>query len=173
MSYKDQLQEGDIIVTYNKKNFVSRAIGYFVSKFGKVSEYRACHVHLYLFDKWIVESSNKGVKIRELKGYSPEGFRLYISRYKYMDKDLLDKLTRAAIARVGQRYAFFQLVVIMFKYVFGLKRTLDVSKKALVCSELVCALFKDANEPLFHERCHEIAPAHFLEHPLLDATRIF
>ena len=167
------LEEGDIIVTFHKKNFISRAIAYFTTKYGKISKYKACHVHLYLFKNLIIEASSNGVDIRTLKGYGPTGFNLYVCRYKNMNPELLDKLAEAAMLRAGEKYSYFQLIVMMFKYLFKIKKTKDASQKAMMCSECVAQLFEDAGEPLFDIVPHEVSPAHFLEHDELEVTRIF
>ena len=171
--YTHLLREGDVIVTYHKKNLVSQAIGYFTTKYGKISKYKACHVHLYLFEELIVEASSNGVDIRTLKGYGPTGFNLFICRYNNMNPELLEKLTKAAMLHAGEDYSYFQLFVMMFKYVFKMKKTKDVSKKAMMCSECIAQLFIDAGEPLFDIPPHEVAPAHFIESEKFTVRKIF
>ncbi len=171
--YESRLQEMDIVITHDKTSWVGKAIAFFTSRVADISSVRVDHVHMFLFDDIIIESTIGGVQIRGLKGYNPKNFTLYIARYKNMNDELKNKLYKALIKKAGMKYSYLQLLLLGIKYLFKLKHIPDASKSAFVCSELVAAVFAEVGEPITDLPPHEFSPAHFFNNDKFTVERIF
>jgi len=170
--YEHLLQEMDIILTHDKTSWIGKAIAKFSSKLSHVNE-RVDHVTVYLGDNKIIESTNGGVRVRETKGYNPHNFVLYIARYNNMTDDFKRVLKEKLLSKVGLKYSYFQLILLLIKKIFNLKTVVDASTNAVVCSELVALAFEEAGKPIMDIPSHEFTPADFFRAPNFTIIRVF
>jgi len=162
IKYSNILREADIIVVYNRRSWLHRLI------YG-VTGYKAGHVLIYLFSDLIAEAQINGVRVKNLKKYKKTKYDLYIFRYKMVDVDKSSAIIASSLKCCGERYAVLQLIAILFKYLFRLKKIKDVSRKAMICSEFVARAYKDAGVSLFpNKNTAEVVPSDFIHNALLD-----
>jgi hypothetical protein len=159
-SYKKIVQPMDVIVVYNKTSFFHRLVA-------KVTKYRAGHVALYVGDGMICEAGGKGVIRRPWKNYS-SNHKIFIGRYLGLTESQGLTMMRKCIQLEGDRYAYIQLIAILFQQVFGFSKIPDMSKRAMICSEKVAAVYKSAGLELKRgKRPHETTPADILNSEIL------
>lgn len=159
-SYKEIVKPLDVIVVYNKTSWLHRLIA-------KVTRYRAGHVALYVGDGMICEAGGKGVIRRPWKGYSSK-HRIFIGRYLGLTEEQEIKMMYKCLELEGNKYAYFQLFIILFQKIFGVSKAPDISKRAMICSEQVAAVYESAELYLKKgKKPHEITPADILNSEIL------
>ena len=150
IEYTQYLRNGDIILAYNKKNPFSRLI----AKLSKVkgNGFKASHAILALSTDFGLISESAfpgGVRIRKCHAYKKGKYTIYILRVIDLCDEQYRQLVSAAVAKEGLKYSLLQVFAFLIKYLFKIKTVKDVSKKAMVCSEYVDQIFKDATMDLF------------------------
>lgn len=151
MSYWEKLQAMDIIVVYNPKSWLHRIIG-------KITGYKAGHVALYVGDGKIYEAASTGVHRRNCKKYGKRR-KIYICRVLDIKESQEIGIRNYCFECEHVHYAFLQLVVMLFQYIFRFSKVPDVSKKAMICSELVANAFSSAGIKLCDKKPWETTPA--------------
>jgi len=175
LQYKELLKDSDILLIYKKKNIISRFIVYFQETFFKKikSKYKASHALIYLGNGITIEATFIGVVIKQLQEYKKEDVLLYIARYKGMNDEIHRKILESAVKREGEHYSYKQLLLLLIKYLFKLKRVGDADKKAVVCTELVVNSYIDGGVYLFPDIVSaEVAPFNFFDCERLNIIEI-
>ena len=163
ITYKNKIEPLDIIIVYNKKSLLHRLIH-------GVTHYKAGHVALYLGDGIIIEAQSTGVKRKKWKSYK-EGMKIYIGRYVALTELQQLKIRQSCMDAENYKYSFGQLVAILIKYLFKLKRVPDVSKKQMICSEFIAWVFLSAGIKLADAKPWETTPADILKSDVLHLVK--
>jgi len=150
IEYTQYLKNGDIVLTYNKKNLFSRLI----AKCSKVkgNDFKASHAILVLstdFGLMAESAFPGGVKIKKYHRYKKGKNVVYILRIKDFSNEQYQLLVKSAVEKEGLKYSLLQVFALLIKYIFKVKAIGDVSKRAMVCSEYVSQIFKDSTMDLF------------------------
>ena len=157
LAYKNNLSFGDVIVVYNPKSLLHRLIDKVT---GQKTPLKAGHVAMFYEGMSIIEANSSGVNIKPCKNYTPHHL-IYVRRCKTIDVAHIMILERAIKDSLKKKYSFFQLPVIALAYLF--KRGLpDVSKKAVICSELVAELYDKIGITINRKKPQNVAPIDFL-----------
>ena len=170
IDYKHLLQRADILLVYNKRSLLHKLICKITRR--ESSEYKAGHVALYLFDDLMTEASAFGIRNKKLKSYDVNKHALYIARHVGIDETIQKKIINSAITKAGNRYAFLQLPLILFKYLFKLNNIPDVSRKAMICSEFVASEYAGAGAPLFTKDSEEVTTNDYFSCDKLGITKV-
>ncbi len=140
---------GDIIFTFNKKNFVS----YIIWNFSKLNQLKlkVSHVALYLGDGLIAESTvGKGVRIESIDKYKDPKYIVRVGRCKdYVNAEVLIEYCKS---KNRIKYAYFQLLVIILKKIFKFKVG-DIQEDAMICSEFIVNAYKAVHIELISNKC--------------------
>ena len=163
MSYTDNLQPMDIIIIYNPKSILHRIIH-------RVTEYKAGHVALYVGDGKIYEACSHGIVRKNVKKYTSK-HRVFTGRYLQLKEFDEIQIRNYCFRREGQRYSFLQLPMILFQYIFKLKKIPDVSKKAMICSEFIAKAYLSIQIKLSKKLPHETTPADIMNSNKLKVVR--
>jgi len=157
LAYKDNLKFGDVIVVYNPQSLLHKLIGLIT----KEQKFKAGHVAMSYYDN-IVEAGSRGVDVKQYKDYSPK-HHIYVVR-PMQDITMYQRLPMEEYIsdKMGEEYSFFQLPVIALKYILHLKRTIDVSRKAVICSELIAGCYEKAGIAVSTKEPSDTAPVDFL-----------
>ncbi len=145
------LKEGDVLFTFKKGNLFSKLIWKFSKK--SESDPKISHSLLYLGDNIIIESTMlKGVDINVLKHYNEKKYLVKAKRIKGLTKSELRGLKRYAIDKVDELdYSYMQLVFLIFKKIFKLKKVKDFSEDEVMCSEFITDCFKFIDKNVCNE----------------------
>lgn len=160
MSYKENLKELDIIIVYNKKSWLHRLIYGF-------TKYKAGHCAIHLGNLKIIEANSTGVKIKECKDYT-KNHKIIIATPKQINDSQKYLIRKYCDERLNTKYAFGQLIVMALKYIFKLKSTPDISKRAMICSEFVANAFLAGDIDLSGLPAHETTPGHIMSSDEVD-----
>lgn len=161
IKYYENLQTGDIINVFNKRNIFHRLVSWLVNR---KSNLKAGHSAIYLFDNLMIEANAMGVKAKKLRTYKKSKYVIYVLRLKNkMDDSIYKNFLESAVINIGNRYAFLQLFALLFKYVFRLTKVPDVSKKSMMCSEYVATTYEYAGIQLFDKKPAEVAPQDYFD----------
>jgi len=157
-----RIETGDIFIVFNKESFFHKVIGAIT---GKSNGMKAGHVFMYLFDDLIIEASVRyGVNIRNMPSFKPNKHIVYRARLVGgLHSDYQHYLVRLALLKVRYKYSFLQILLLLFKYVFGIKHIPDASKKAVICSELIADLYNEIGIKLFDKPSYEVVPKDYLK----------
>jgi hypothetical protein len=157
LAYKDNLTFGDVIVVYNPRSLLHKAIAFITGK----KRYKAGHVAMSYYGN-IVESASKGVDVKQYKDYSPY-HHIYVMRIRErITQEQIDLMQQYISNAIGTKYSFFQLPVIALKYIFHLPRTLDISRSAVICSEFLADCYRFAGIKISRKIPADTAPIDFL-----------
>ena len=164
------VERADILLVYNKHSLVHKIICFVTRKESK--EYKAGHVMLYLFGDLVADATGAlGVRERVMPPFYKGEHKVYRARYNSINEEIRNRIINIALEKTHKkdkiRYAFLQIPLILFKYLFKLKNIPDVSKKAMVCSEFATQVYKEADVPLFIEDSEEVTPNHFFSNKKL------
>ena len=166
IKYTNYLKPGDIGLIYNKGSLLHKIICFFTGRKKK----KAAHTWIYLHENRMLEATGEGIKIKKLKKYKERKFILYIGRYidKFgkvgLSKDSQLKISEIAQKHDGRKYSFFQLIIMLFQQIFGIKKIKDFEKGKEVCSELVAKIYDNIGLDLFkNKEPHEVTPQDFLD----------
>lgn len=174
IEYKQYLMNGDIVLTYNKKNPFSRLI----AKCSKVkgNDFKASHAILVLntdFGLMAESAFPGGVKIKKYHTYKKKKYTLYVLRSRNLSGEQYQRLVKAAIEKEGLKYSLLQVFALLIKYLFKVKAIGDVSKRAMVCSEYVSQILKDAGMDLFPGTSSiNVSPQMFFTCPSIFVVKI-
>ena len=157
LAYKNDLRFGDVIVVFNPKSLLHRLIDKIT---GQKTPMKAGHVAMYYEGIQIIEAASSGVGIKPCKNYTPNHI-LHVKRYAKMDVPEIMLLEKAIKDSVGERYSFFQLPIIALSYLLR-KNMPDVSKKAVICSELVAGFYKKIGKEINRKTPQNVSPIDFL-----------
>jgi uncharacterized protein YycO len=168
LAYKNNLSFGDVIVVYNPKSLLHRLIDKVT---GRHTPFRAGHVAMFHEGMNIVEANSSGVNIKPCKNYTPHHL-IYVRRCKTVDIAHIMILEKAIQDSIKEKYSFFQLPVIMLSYLF--KRSMpDVSKKAVICSELIAGYYQKIGIKINRKTPQNVAPIDFLLDENFNTTYLF
>jgi len=151
MTYKDIIEPFDIIIIYNPKSWLHKMIY-------KVTEYKAGHVALYLPGGNIAQAVSTGVCIKDLKDYD-SNYKIYLARYGNFNSEIYRSLSISVENSLGKKYSYFQLIAMLFQYIFHINRIPDVSKSAMICSEFIAKTFEDADIDISFKPSWQVTPA--------------
>lgn len=167
MSYKENLKELDIIIVYNKKSWLHRLVYGFTG-------YKAGHVAIHLGNLKIIEANSTGVKIKPCKNYT-KNHRIVLATakgFKNVPAGYINERQHAILRycdkKLNTKYAYGQIIILWLKYIFKLKSTPDISKKAMICSEFVANAFLAGDIKLSHLPAHETTPGHIMSSDEVD-----
>lgn len=128
---------GDILFTYQKGDIISRLIwkvsGINTKRNKKV---RLSHTAMIDVDGKIIDIQWNGVIRRKLKEYDPNKYILHIGYCPTLSDNDREDLIKDARGFIGQTmYPLLQLLVIGIKELLHLKKSFDISKRDLMCTE--------------------------------------
>ncbi len=135
-----ELMPGDMIFTYEKGSAISRIIWKVCGIHTKRNrEKRLSHMITYEGPGKIIDVQINGVIRGSVKKYSASKFELHGGRVASLpDRELLLHDARAAIGTTI--YPLMQLIVLGLKELLGTKKSFDVSRRDMMCTEFVVKL---------------------------------
>lgn len=150
------LKVGDILFSYNKCNPFSYIIWKISSLLSKIKKkgdiHRVSHTAIYIGEGKLIEASYFGVKIDDADKYKASK---YVREYGRCTKNFdADKLVADSSLKAGKvDYAYWQVVTILFKRIFNIKRPIDdVQDDAQTCSEFIAYEFKNVGVTLVPQK---------------------
>ena len=129
---KNNIKNGDVLLSFNRKSFVSDAIA-------DLTNSKFSHSFLYIGKDKIVESGKKGVVIDSLDQYlNYDKYYLALSR-PVDDEKLAKELVNFCLSKVGIRYAYLQIAWLGLLYFLKINKSkrLYVDFPGIICSELI------------------------------------
>ena len=161
-NYQKRIQPGDIIISYRKDGILSRLIWLFSSKLNLYNG-RASHVGLCVDSQLVIESLLfKGVVMSNYSTFNPNTSEIIIVRPDFTFPTAFFK--SAYVKYLGRKYGWLQIIALLFKRVFKKMTVVDWQPNALICSELICKIYRyELGIDIFENRkCAGIAPVDFL-----------
>lgn len=158
--YQNQIQPGDLLVTFNRGNLLSKLI-WWLSK--RPNTPRASHIAFCLDKFEIVEATWSGMRRGSYQKYSIGKYDIVVVRPVF-DFDPYEA-RRWASHQVGRHgYGFLQLLALAIKRIFSLRSVGDWDKNGLICSEQACTIYRQMGQQLFPylKSCAEVTPVHYL-----------
>jgi hypothetical protein len=149
MVLKDyDLITGDCILTYSG-SWLSRTIFWF-SKWREYDKTRAKISHAAIFLHYdekgrpMIAEANEKVELKSGAKYNNKRFIIHVARPNFkMTSSRCAALEAYMKAKEGEGYAYIQIMAHALKKLFGLNRTGDWDKDAVICSEVYCEAFED------------------------------
>ena len=135
---------GDMIFTYGEDDIISKLIWY-ISKIGKSKKKynvkdAVSHMLLYVSPGEIIDIQWNGVIRRKSKAYDPDKYTLRAGHVPSLPD--VDQLIHDARQEVGTTmYPLLQLLVVGIKQILGLKKSFDVSRRDVMCTEFIARLY--------------------------------
>jgi hypothetical protein len=130
---KQNVQIGDVLLSFNKKNILSKAIT-------EISHSDFSHAFLYIGNGKILESSIEGVVIKDLSYYLDYD-KYYVSlRRPSITLLEAEEMVRFCKTKLGISYGYLQMFYAWFLFTFQLRKNkwfMRVDLPGIVCSELV------------------------------------
>lgn len=144
------LQVGDIIFTFMPKSFISKAIWFFSHWKDEESENepKISHVFVCIGEGLVAEAEIRGIVIKGFGIFRKKRYNVYVKRCtKPFDKTLFANLVKCHAGVT--KYALLELFFILFKKMFGIKKSKDVQPNEMHCSEFATYLYKQCGVDLF------------------------
>ncbi len=135
-SLKKKLLPGDVLLTYNTENSLSKVISL-------VSSSNYSHAAVYLGKNLVIEStigSQNGVQISSIDKYI--GGKHNIKVLRMIEQNKVQDFLKYVNSQLGIRYSFLQLFVFLFylplrKLGYDISKNIDITPSEVVCFELV------------------------------------
>jgi len=154
---ENELEKGDVLLTYNKVNFISKLIQDVTNG--------PSHAMVYVGDGKVAEASVGGVQISKLSKYTHSShYEIEVLRYNKMTNYIFMSIYEYYILNKHKRYAYLQLFIdfLFIKLHLKPRRIYDI-KNAFVCSEFVAKAFRYAGVKLFKESEYGIVSPKMIE----------
>lgn len=169
-----EIRPYDIIFTSEKATLLDKAIWWFSVKLGRSmlsakfkKAKRTTHVLLALSSTEMIEMGPAGFWRGKMPNYNPKRVNLFAGRIIVpFDARIIEQ----SIEKYSKmKYDYSRLLIMVLCSIFRIGGVGDFTKNAMICSELVTTIFRDAHIDLVPgtDACN-VTPFDLIQSPLLD-----